>query len=92
MKYIKNFENEQNIQKYKSGDMIIINKPEWQIIHEPAIVKEYVFDHYICMFLLSDIYDSNLNYVIMEEEILRKMTEEEIKNVEFKRSLKKYNL
>lgn len=91
MKYIKHFEYEQNIPKYKPDDMVIINKPEWQIIYEPAIVKEYKYDYYRCMFLYNSVF-GDYTYVIMEEEILRKMTEEEIKDMEFKKNLEKYNL
>ena len=91
MKHIKYFENEPYLTNYKPNDIVLIHKPEWQVVNEPAIVNSWDGYYYRCTFLIpGDFGDSD--YCIDESEILRKLTKEEIEELEIKINAKKYNL
>jgi hypothetical protein len=90
MKYIKKFEKQLN---YKEGDYVLPQgdnpKDSYSIIDE---VRGGSFGDY--MISTYNIYTNKQieHFPIMDNEIVRKLTDSEIEDIKIKRDLKKYNL
>ena len=90
MKHIKTFEEKNK--KYKVGDYIIVkdqSRPNCYVRIE-EVNDGRAFDYMAIDYNFDN--DQLSRYPIFEDEIIRKMTPDEIKNLKILRDTKKYNL